>query len=214
MQKHQQQYWPQLNYAFSPTQGQLPLVNLNEDVEDTLGLLYPQSPLDFGDVSIPLLGLPSLQTCGALVPSTMTMSDNQQTSPLMLPSSKKTEKPRRPVGRPRSQAPPPSTAPMAGAAAGPSAARQQKRGRGPKPKYIFATDDEALDARKERNRKAALESYYRKRQKTDALTQEINRLKAENAKLEKLAVDIDMGVVVLEEATEEGLGAWLAQNTR
>ncbi len=192
-------------------------MNLNEDVEDTLGLLYPQSPLDFGDVSVPLFGLHSLQTCGgALAPSSTMLDDQQQeqqANPLMLPSSKKTEKPRRPVGRPRSQAPPPSTAPTTTAAAdGAAAGQQQKRGRGPKPKYIFATNDEALDARKERNRKAALESYYRKRQKTDALNQEINRLKAENALLERLAGDLDLGVVMLEEATEEGLDAWLAQN--
>lgn len=37
----------------------------------------------------------------------------------------------------------------------------KKSGRGPKPKYVFSTQEEAADARRERNRKAALESYYR-----------------------------------------------------
>ncbi|KAL4530320.1 hypothetical protein Ndes2526B_g02318 [Nannochloris sp. 'desiccata'] len=213
MQKHQQQYWPQSNYGF-PTQGQLSLVNLDEDLGDALEFLYPQSPLDFEDVSMPpLLGLHS--PCGGA------LIDNQA-SPLMLPSQRagpnccraaqKTQKARRPVGRPRSQSnAPPAAAPSTAALAAP--VQPQKRGRGPKPKYVFATNDEALDARKERNRKAALESYYRKRQKTDALNQEIKRLEAENALLEKLAIKIEHGdVVELEEATEEGLNAWLAQN--
>ena len=37
----------------------------------------------------------------------------------------------------------------------------KKSGRGPKPKYLFGTQEEAADARRERNRKAALDSYYR-----------------------------------------------------
>lgn len=36
-----------------------------------------------------------------------------------------------------------------------------KRGRGPKPKYVFGSREEAAGARRERNRKAALDSYYR-----------------------------------------------------
>lgn len=189
-------------------------MNLDEDLGDALEFLYPQSPLDFEDVSMPpLLGLHS--PCGGA------LIDNQA-SPLMLPSQRagpnccraaqKTQKARRPVGRPRSQSnAPPAAAPSTAALAAP--VQPQKRGRGPKPKYVFATNDEALDARKERNRKAALESYYRKRQKTDALNQEIKRLEAENALLEKLAIKIEHGdVVELEEATEEGLNAWLAQN--
>jgi hypothetical protein len=198
--------------------GQLPLVNLDENLEDALGFLYPQSPLDFGDASMPpLFGLHSPCTIdGGALP-------DKQTSPLMLPSQRdgsnsgdpgqKTQKPRRPVGRPRSQplAPLSATAPSATALA--AGGQQQKRGRGPKPKYVFATNDEALDARKERNRKAALDSYYRKRQKADALNQEIKKLEAENALLENLAIKIERGdVVELEEATEEGLNAWLAQN--
>ena len=38
---------------------------------------------------------------------------------------------------------------------------KKKSGRGPKPKYIFGTEEEAADARRERNRKAALDSYYK-----------------------------------------------------
>lgn len=37
----------------------------------------------------------------------------------------------------------------------------KKRGRGPKPKYQFGSKEEAVDARRERNRQAALESYYK-----------------------------------------------------
>jgi len=200
--------------------GQLPLVNLDDDLEDALGFFYPQSPLDFGDVSVPhLSGLHSPCKDGS------GRATDKQSSPLMLPSKRegangigcgagqKTKKPRRPVGRPRSQPIAPLSAAAPSAAALASGGQPQKSGRGPKPKYVYATNDEALDARKERNRKAALESYYRKRQKTDALNQEIRKLEAENALLESLVGKIEQGdVVELEEATEEGLNAWLAQN--
>lgn len=36
-----------------------------------------------------------------------------------------------------------------------------KRGRGPKPKYVYGSREEAAGARRERNRKAALDSYYK-----------------------------------------------------
>ena len=77
--------------------------------------------------------------------------------------------PRRHGGRPRKQpgaAPaaarrPPASA-TAAAGAPPATARPFKQsGRTPKPKYVFQTVEEAADARRERNRKAALESYYR-----------------------------------------------------
>jgi hypothetical protein len=201
-------------------------VNLDEDLEDALGMLFPQSPLNFEDVSMPSLGLHS-QHCaadGGAAAAAQSAPICNQRSPLMLPSDKaeagpgnqQPQKPRRPVGRPRAQAPPPPSAGEGALAVsngekGAAEQQQQKRGRGPKPKYIFATNDEALDARKERNRKAALESYYRKRQKTEALNREIRRLEAENARLEQLTVDVATGVVVLEEATEECLNAWLAR---
>lgn len=53
------------------------------------------------------------------------------------------------------------TASAAAGAPPPAGQPFKKSGRGPKPKYIFSTQEEAADARRERNRKAALESYYR-----------------------------------------------------
>lgn len=66
------------------------------------------------------------------------------------------EQHRRRVGRPRTAK---TTTGAVATAEDPSA--QPKRGRGPKPKYVFTSQEAAADARKERNRKAALESYYR-----------------------------------------------------
>ncbi len=108
---------------------------------------------------------------------------------------------RRRVGRPRA----------AGAAAAPANDNPGgKRPRGPKPKYVYATPDQALDARKERNRKAALESYYRKRQRLEETEEEVKRLEAENAALEKLAVAVEAGEERLIEASDAGIDAWLS----
>ena len=85
----------------------------------------------------------------------------------------------------------------------------KKRGRGPKPKYIFATTDEAQDARKERNRKAALESYYKKRQQKLAMEEEAKQLAAENAALEQLLNELETGVTQLHEASDDGIDVWL-----
>ena len=67
---------------------------------------------------------------------------------------------KRRVGRPRVVAatcdPPPR-----GHAAGAAPERTTKRARGPKPKYMYNTLEEAADARRERNRKSALESYHK-----------------------------------------------------
>lgn len=71
--------------------------------------------------------------------------------------------PRRKGGRPRIHHPRAPAAAAAAAAEGttPPAQPYKKSGRGPKPKYIFGSAEEAADARRERNRKAALESYYK-----------------------------------------------------
>jgi hypothetical protein len=74
--------------------------------------------------------------------------------------------PRRRGGRPRLH---PASAPADAAApprpdpssAGRAVEPYKKTGRGPKPKYVFSTREEAADARRERNRRAALESYYK-----------------------------------------------------
>lgn len=68
--------------------------------------------------------------------------------------------PRRKGGRPRLHHPTAATA-AAGASQAPAQQPYKKGGRGPKPKYLFGSREEAADARRERNRKAALDSYYR-----------------------------------------------------
>ena len=101
---------------------------------------------------------------------------------------------RRKRGRPRIyDTQPPAAAPTAtptapgpdggGAEGGACAGPGPKRGRGPKPKYVFSTQQEALGARRERNRKAALDSYYRKKEQTQTLEAERQRLQQENAAL-------------------------------
>jgi hypothetical protein len=79
--------------------------------------------------------------------------------------------PRRKGGRPRLHYPSalkaaagaPADAPADGDASSAPGVQQsyKQSGRGPKPKYIFGTRAEAADARRERNRKAALDSYYK-----------------------------------------------------
>lgn len=88
--------------------------------------------------------------------------------------------------------------------------KRQKSKRGPKPKYIFQTEEEAATARRERNRKAALKSYYRKRNKIEDLEQEIARLEQENADLDTLLQKIERGEKdVLKRASDDGIDAWL-----
>ncbi|GAB4819720.1 hypothetical protein N2152v2_006766 [Parachlorella kessleri] len=95
-----------------------------------------------------------------------------------------------------------ATAPSSGSGAsavgdaGDSIAQQAehgKRGRGPKPKYVFGNRVEAAGARRERNRKAALDSYYRQRQHVKELEEERDRLLAENSSLEGLLGHLQLG---------------------
>lgn len=87
---------------------------------------------------------------------------------------------------------------------------QKKSGRGPKPKYLFATQGEAADARRERNRKAALDSYYRKKEHTQRLHAEIAALEAQNAALQDLLSEMtSTGLCPLLEASNEGVDMWL-----
>jgi hypothetical protein len=72
-----------------------------------------------------------------------------------------------------------------------TAAHKQKRG--PKPKYIYKSAEEAAEARKQRNRKAALDSYYKKRNTIQELQDEITRLQRENDLLKSVMADDDGG---------------------
>ncbi|PSC71791.1 cysteine ase [Micractinium conductrix] len=128
--------------------------------------------------------------------------------------------PRRHGGRPRKQpgaAPaaarrPPASA-SAAAGAPPATARPfKKSGRGPKPKYVFQTVEEAADARRERNRKAALESYYRKKEHSQRLQAAKDQLLAENAALQQLLGGMrSSGLCPLMEASDAGIDEWLKQ---
>ncbi|KAI7840577.1 hypothetical protein COHA_005730 [Chlorella ohadii] len=133
--------------------------------------------------------------------------------------------PRRKGGRPRIHHP--RTPPAAAAGAAPAAVapagssgtidgsasgvqHYKQGGRGPKPKYVFATQEEAADARRERNRKAALESYYKKKERTAQLTSEVAALQAENAALQSLLLEMHTtGLCPLAEASQDGIDAWL-----
>jgi len=88
----------------------------------------------------------------------------------------------------------------------------QRRGRGPKPKYIYKSKEEAAGARRERNRKAALESYYKRRNRMEEVEREMERLQAENASLELLLSQIESGSFASKESvsTDEGIDDWLA----
>lgn len=94
-------------------------------------------------------------------------------------------------------------------------AATKKRGdaqptRGPKPKYVFQSNEEAADARRERNRQAAIESYYKRRQRVQQLETEISRLTQENAALEELHKQITSGAPhSLLSPSMEGVQSWL-----
>lgn len=102
------------------------------------------------------------------------------------------------------------------AAAGSEAAVQlyKKSGRGPKPKYVFTTREEAADARRERNRKAALESYYRKKEHAQRLQAELEAMHTENSALERLLEQMNTtGTCPLPEASNDGINVWLQLNS-
>jgi hypothetical protein len=94
------------------------------------------------------------------------------------------------------------------------AGKDAKRPRGPKPKYVYLTTEEAVDARRERNRRAALDSYYRKRGQVESLESEARRLESENSALAQLLVKLEEHHALPEEKlnklrTDEGIDAWL-----
>jgi len=68
-----------------------------------------------------------------------------------------------------------------------------KRARGPKPKYIYSSKEQAAAARKERNRQTALNSYYKRRQRIQDLEKEVSHLSEENSKLQTLLQDVQEG---------------------
>jgi len=181
--------------------GQLSLMDLDQDDYCLQGVLdmftaEPCDPLMFGMPCLPPLALPS--------------------DPCEPCSSAPTKAPKRKVGRPRiSRA---TSAPDSQGTETPSsgAGRERedgelgkRRGRGPRPKYHYRSAEEAADARRERNRKAALESYYRKRDRAVALQEEQERLAQENAALERLLEQVESGAATLSGATEEAVDAWL-----
>ena len=89
----------------------------------------------------------------------------------------------------------------------------KKRGRrGPKPKYKYSNSQEALDARRERNRQAAMNSYYRKREKLEALEAEVRRLESENGALRKLEQGLKDGTMREVFLSDECIDKWLFRN--
>lgn len=70
--------------------------------------------------------------------------------------------------------------------------------RGPKPKYVFSDPEQAAAARKERNRAAALQSYYKKKQHTLNLEQQVRELEEEQNKLKLLLDKVENGIVTIQ----------------
>ncbi|KAI3430846.1 hypothetical protein D9Q98_009257 [Chlorella vulgaris] len=131
--------------------------------------------------------------------------------------------PRRKGGRPRLHYPSaqkaaagaPADAPADGDASSAPGVQQsyKQSGRGPKPKYIFGTRAEAADARRERNRKAALDSYYKKKEHTKRLQAELSALRSENDALQQLLREMNAtGLCPLPEASNDGVNMWLQLN--
>eukprot|EP00887_Chlorella_sp_A99_P007175 scaffold2.g7175.t1 len=156
---------------------------------------------------------------GAVAASSTGASSGGLTPPAPAPAPATEEPPRRKRGRPRlyDTAPPAAAGAAPPAAAAPGAAPgaplppPSKRRRGPKPKYVFPSQQEALGARRERNRQAALESYYRKKARTAELEGAAARLAGENAALERLLAEVEAtGKCPLLEPTEAALDLWLA----
>lgn len=209
MRRHQLQTdWPQLcNFS---TQGQLPLVNLDEDndLNEALDMLCPREcdpHLHFmPSCSAPFSSPHAQTTCVLPEQPTEGQAATFSSQQSLEDPSDMDKKPKRRVGRPRVNEPGGSSI---GGAAATAAAGEGKRG--PKPKYVFSNPDEAVDARRERNRKAALESYYKKRQKLGALEGEKQLLEAENAALEKLLCGLQQGTTTLPEASDNGINTWL-----
>jgi hypothetical protein len=120
----------------------------------TLGALYP-----FADA--PALRVPAGGAACAQPSAPCASSEAGKQPPSNKRAAGAAGGSRRQVGRPRvasasaAACPPPQGAPLD------PDQQQPKRGRGPKPKYVYQTPGEAADARRDRNRKAALESYYK-----------------------------------------------------
>lgn len=73
-----------------------------------------------------------------------------------------------------------------------------KKPRGPKPKYIFSNPEQAAAARKERNRAAALQSYYKKKNHTLNLEAQVRELEEEQNKLTMLLEQVENGHVTIQ----------------
>lgn len=89
--------------------------------------------------------------------------------------------------------------------------QDKKRGRGPKPKYVYSTAQQAAAARRQRNRKAALQSYYKRREHVHTLETQVKDLEEEQQHLMNLFKGIEAGSIALEDASESGIDAWIAQ---
>lgn len=121
-------------------------------------------------------------------------------------------------GRPRlygTRETPPVNAAAGSHSGGPEGTAVEKRGRGPKPKYVFRSKEEAAGARRERNRRAALDSYYKQREHVRALERERDRLLGENTSLERLLGHLQLGGrCPLHELSDAGIDAWLEGASR
>ena len=78
----------------------------------------------------------------------------------------------------------------------------KKKARGPKPKYVYSSAEQAAAARRQRNRKTALESYYRRREKIQNLEKEVSQLEQENKRLCQLLDEVNAGTATVHECAD------------
>lgn len=71
-----------------------------------------------------------------------------------------------------------------------------KKKKGPRFKYLYDSAEQAAEARRQRNRAAALRSYHRKREYTARMEAEVAELEREHAELLKLLDEVTAGTVV------------------
>ncbi|KAL6772249.1 hypothetical protein ACKKBG_A29515 [Auxenochlorella protothecoides x Auxenochlorella symbiontica] len=92
-----------------------------------------------------------------------------------------------------------------------AAAAGKRRGRGAKRRYCFASEAEARDARRQRNRETALLSYRKQQQRVHGLEAEAAALERQNAAMTVLLSGIlSTGACPPAAASQDALEAWLA----
>ena len=72
----------------------------------------------------------------------------------------------------------------------------KKKKKGPRFKYVYDSPEQAAEARRQRNREAALRSYRQKREYLARMEAEVAKLESEHAELLKLLDDVTTWVVV------------------